>query len=107
MDQALREYEEDGTNSVLETWIQYIPDDDLQATILEGKLPPGATPDEVLEWRRKMDVALVDFYHQLASQVSATRAVELFESLAGLAEQRLTDHIWQGRDDDLAPNHET
>jgi hypothetical protein len=106
MDQALREYEEEeGDNSVLETWIQYIPDDDLQATILEGKLPPGATPGEVLEWRREIDESLVEFYRQLASQVSAARAEELFESLAEVAEQRLADHVWQGRDDDLAPNH--
>ena len=99
MGHALKEYENEGNRAVLETWIQYIPDDDLQATILGENPPPGASPLEILEWRREIDVALGEIYRQLARQVSAPRAAELFESLAGLPEQRLADHVWQGRDE--------
>lgn len=106
MDLALGKYEKSGESSVLETWVQYVPSEDIEAVLLSGKIPSHSSPEDVLEWKLKFDESLATFYRQLADQIAAPRAKELFESLATLVEQRLSDQTWQTRDEDLAPDED-
>ncbi|MCA9070582.1 MAG: hypothetical protein KDA84_16745 [Planctomycetaceae bacterium] len=105
MDLALGKYRKDGDQAVLDTWIQFVPSEEIQEVLFKKKIPDHSTPSEVLEWKREFDASLVEFYRNIARQVSAPRTQELFESLATMTDQRLTDQSWQAREDELAPNN--
>lgn len=107
MDLALGKYRKEGDETVLDTWIQYIPSEEVQRVLFEKKLPDHSSPEDVLEWKQEFDASLADFYRNLARQVSAARAQELFESLAATTDQRVTDQAWQAREDELAPDNNT
>lgn len=104
MDLALGRYEKDGESPVLETWIQYASSEEIEDVLNSGHLPPHSGPEEVLAWKQKFDASLAEYYRHLAREVSASRAKELFESLATLTEQQLSDQSWQAREEELAPN---
>jgi hypothetical protein len=104
LDLALAKYGKEGERCVLETWIQYVPADEVEMVLLSGQLPPHSSPEDILKWKLEFDATLADFYRQLADQVSAPRAKELLESQAALIEQRLADQTWQAREEYLAPD---
>ena len=104
LDLALAKYAKEGERSVLDTWIQYVPTEEIETVLLSGELPPHSSPEDILEWKLEFDASLADFYRQLADQVSAPRAKELLESQAALIEQRLSDQSWQAREEYLAPD---
>lgn len=106
MDLALGRYKKDGTNVVLETWIQYAGPDVLEDTLNSDKLPVHSNPEEVLEWKQRFDEELAAYYRHLSREVSAPKAQELFDSLAMMTEQRLNDQSWQAREEELAPNED-
>lgn len=107
MDVALARYQKEGEGAVLDTWIQYIPSEELEELMLTGHLPMDSSPDEILEWKQKVDEALAAFYRQLGDQVSSPKAKELLESLAAGVEQRLLNQSWLAREEELAPDTET
>lgn len=106
MDLALAKYKKDGHAAVLETWIQYVPSEDLEEVVNSGLLSPVATPDEVIARKQRFDSSLAEFYQQLANQVSASRVHDLIESLASQTDQQVADRTWKARDQDLAPDHD-
>lgn len=107
MDVALARYQKEGEGAVLDTWIQYIPSEELEELMLTGHLPMDSSPDEILEWKQKVDEALAAFYRQLGDQVSSPKAKELLESLAAGVEQRLLNQSWLAREEELAHDTET
>lgn len=107
MDMALARYKNEGESSVLDTWIQYVPSEELEDLMLTGHLPAHSSPDEILRWKQNVDEALAAFYHQLGDQVSSPKAKELLESLASGIEQRLLNQSWLAREEELAPDTET
>ena len=103
MDMALGRYEQEADASILDTWIQYIPSEEIEELMLTGHLPTHSSPDQILAWKQKIDEALVSFYRQLADQVSNPKTKDLLESLASGVEQRLLNQSWLAREEDLAP----
>jgi hypothetical protein len=97
---ALARDSNEGESAVLDTWIQYVAAEDLEELMLTGHLPPHASPDEILEWKRSFDEALAGFYRQLVDRVDSPKAVELLESLAREVEQRLLNQSVLAREDD-------
>ncbi len=104
IDLALAEYEKQGDSAVLDTWIQYVPYEDLNDVLRDSKLPAHATPDEAVAWKQEFDKALAAFYRQMADQDAAPRVQAFFESLAATTEQRIVNESWELRDEDLAPD---
>ncbi len=104
MDRALAQYENEGDSAVLDTWIQYVPTEDLERFLNESPMPTGEKPEDVVEWKQEFDKALAAFYRQLADQDSAPRVQEFFESLAAMVEQRIANEGWAARDEELAPD---
>ena len=82
MDRAIGQYEKEGDSAILDSWIQYIPTEDLEQFLNRTPMPSGGKPEDAVEWKQEFDKALAAFYRQMADQDAAPRVQEFFESLA-------------------------
>jgi len=106
MNLALAKYQRHGVVNVLDTWIQYVPDEDARRLLRETNFNSDMNPDEMFARKSRIDQALAELYQRLAEQSSATQVVELFEGLARYTAQRLMDEGWNVLDSDSAPPSE-
>jgi hypothetical protein len=104
MNIALAKYQRHGGVNVLDTWIQYVPDEETQRLLTENHFSSDMDPEEMLARKAGIDKALADLYRSLSEQTSATQVGELFAGLAQQTLQRLTQESWKVLDDDLAPS---
>ena len=92
---VLTRYSNEEHAGLLETWIQYDPIDHLRAALDEADLRPDMSLEEIAEQSQKFDRAVVEFYRQVADQVSAPRVQELVEALLMLEESKQARHAQQ------------
>lgn len=97
--EALARYEPRAAEGILDTWIQYPPDETLKDAFEEVELTPETSVDDVVEVVLRMDRALIDAYRQLADSTAAPRVTELFESLLELEETKNRNDAWSARDE--------
>lgn len=93
---ALAEYSRDGGSDhlVLETWLQYIPDEHVQEKLANIHFTPEMTAEEIVARLLEFDEALTDFYQQLADQVTAPRVKEFFDSQVEWLQRRKEQGAW-------------
>jgi hypothetical protein len=92
LQEAVKRDQEDESQNVLDTWIQFTPDDELKESIKKLQLKEGEPVAELFTRVLEADQALLDLYEILSEQTSAERVREFFNSLRGaslsFAEQR-------------------
>lgn len=81
--QAVRRDEQDTSINVLETWVQFTPEEKIRAALKKLQLreaePVGVLFTRVME----ADQALLELYESLSEQTSAERVREFINSLRG------------------------
>ncbi|MEX0716455.1 MAG: hypothetical protein WD066_07710 [Planctomycetaceae bacterium] len=97
--ESLARYEPRAAEGILDTWIQYPPDETLNDALEEVGLSPEMSVDDVVEVVLRMDRALIEAYRQLADSTAAPRVKELFESLMELEETKNRSDAWSARDE--------
>jgi len=103
MNLALGSSQQEQGDLPLQTWIQYVPDEDSQRLLNETNFTEDMGPEEVVARKVEIDESLVSLYRRLAEQSSAPSVREFFERLAERTTQRLNDETWQIRDSESAP----
>lgn len=98
LEQALRQYSAMGKDSVLDTWVQYTPEDDLRRALEESDLSADMSVEEIIAAVQRFETALIDFYRQLSRSTSAESVSELFSRLAELEETEQTRYSWDALD---------
>ena len=71
----------EGEPHLLETWIQFVPERELQQTFEIARVEPGMPVEEVVRRLVAIDGALVAFYDALASAQVPPRVADVFISL--------------------------
>ncbi|QDU38598.1 hypothetical protein Mal4_29270 [Maioricimonas rarisocia] len=92
---CLARYSSDAEPNILDTWIQYVPDEGVVRTIQEAEVSPGMDLNEIIEKKIEFDDALVQLYAQLGDQVSGPRLQEAFRSLHDLTVRRREQDAWK------------
>ena len=92
IDRCVAKYEKQGSHTVLDTWIQYIPDLSLREAFEEARLEPDMPVEEVFAQAMKLDSVLLAFYEQLASYSAAPKLQELFEDLLAMEKTKETEY---------------
>jgi rubrerythrin len=87
---ALARYEETAAQGVLDTWLQFAPDETLNQAFKKVELTPGMSPDEVIQVALDLDKTLLTLYEELAQSTSAPHVKELFMNLLQMEEGK--DH---------------
>lgn len=78
---ALADYEKHGTQGVLDTWLQFVPDDPVRKEINSITVHPDMTLEDLTEINMRFRNALIDLYQTLATASAAPRVQELFQQL--------------------------
>lgn len=99
MEALLEGYRGEGPDNVLETWIQYVEDEDVSDALQSLQLDSGASIEEIMTRKAELDDALAEYYAQLRDQVSAPKVQELFSSLHELIARRKEQAAWSVLED--------
>lgn len=94
---ALKEYGEAGEEAVLQSYIQYVPDDGVKEALQNIEPTPEMSVDDVRQLVIQFHSALADLYGTLKDEVSAPRVKEFFTRLHGLEQSLTTEQAWSGR----------
>jgi rubrerythrin len=91
---VLRRYSQEEHSGVLDTWIQYDPEEDLRRALEESEMRPGMSLDELLAQAQRFNQAVISFYREALAQTNAPRVRELFESLLAMEEGKAAKYAW-------------
>ncbi|MBX3437924.1 MAG: hypothetical protein KF861_10570 [Planctomycetaceae bacterium] len=91
----LARYHAQGEGAILETWLQYVPDDDVCATLAAVEFSSEMSPDEIVVRKLKIDQALATLLGQLAEETSVPRIQEFFRNLREHVESRMARQAWR------------
>lgn len=91
---CLERYTPEATQGILETWLQFVPDDSVRAALAENDLEPDMSPNEVVRRALEVNRELKELHRQLADQTSAPRVQELFRDLLVLEDGKDARVSW-------------
>jgi len=94
----LAKYQKQADQSLLNSWLQFTPDEELCRTISSIGFSSDMTVDEVVEHKFEFDQALIRLLRQFAESVSAPRVHEFFADLAEYHESTSTRQGWKVRE---------
>lgn len=90
--ECLDQYQARGAASVLNTWLQYVPDSKMQRVFDEAEIREGMSADEVFQVAMQFDAALLFTYEQLAGMSAAPKVGEFFEALLVLERTKESEY---------------
>ncbi|MAT14582.1 MAG: hypothetical protein CMJ46_04850 [Planctomyces sp.] len=88
-----------GEKEVLDTWLQYIPDEELQATVAQTEFTPDMSVEDIIEEKMKFDQAMIEFLDHNIRETSIPRVEEFFKSLRDHVQSRAAQHAWATREE--------
>lgn len=103
---ALSRYRMDSRQTVLDVWIQYVPDERIKRRLNEMQSLTDADRERLTELMQGFDQELRDFYSSLADQSSSEAVQELFTSLSEQSQSILEQTAWGMRREDGTPPEE-
>ncbi|WP_417395345.1 hypothetical protein [Gimesia chilikensis] len=98
---ALNGYGKRVAEGVLDTWLQYIPDEDVREQLDSIRVQRDMTLDELNDMNIRFRQALIQLYESLANASSAPRVKELFEQLLEYEKSVIADQSQKSRESDL------
>ena len=94
---GLRRALEESEPAILDTWLQYVPDEETRRTLTELNLSAEMPVEDIVGRKQRFDQALAAMYRQLAREVSAERVVDIFNGLADEVDSRAARASWSTR----------
>lgn len=99
---ALARFGTDGSSGILDTWLQYVPDEELRQELDDVDFSPEMTAEDIVGRKLQFDQALIALLGQLTEETAVPRVQELFQALLDHARSQASDEAWGIRDADLA-----
>lgn len=87
LEETLSRFEKETRNGILEAWLEYSPELDVEAVVRSCALPPKPSTDEILRAALTFDDALVRLYREVAAKASDHRTQAVFRDLLHLEER--------------------
>lgn len=87
-----------GEESLLNTWLQYVPDDDVVEALNQIEFTSDMSADEVVSRKLEFDQTLMDLLRQLSGQTAVPRVEEFFTTLLENAQSRTSQQAWSVRE---------
>ncbi len=81
LDECLKEFKEQVSDNVLDTYMQYGSTASAQVQIDEFEIKPEMTVADVVEAAMHFDACLIKFYREMAAKCSNAKVREVFENL--------------------------
>ncbi len=87
MEETLSRFEKDTRSGILEAWLEYSPELDVEAVVNACTLPDRPSTDQILDAALNFDEALVTLYREVAAKANDHRTKAVFSDLLKLEEQ--------------------
>lgn len=94
---ALSEYGDEGDDGVLNVWIQYVPNDDIQQAVQDAELKPDMSIDDIRQSVIQFHSALTALYRTMKDSVTAPRVSEFLTRLYEMEETVTGQQAWSSR----------
>jgi hypothetical protein len=92
LENALARFEKNSRDGVLEAWLEYFPDLDVDAVLGSIKLPEQPSSNDIIAAALKFDDTMIELYREIAEKAVDHKTREVFQSLLAL-EQGETNQI--------------
>ena len=86
-DACIREYESSESTAILETWLQFVPDEAVRISHIKEQLAKPCSLSELVNETLQLNSRLCDAYLTLAKEAPIPELQELFADLAQLEEE--------------------
>lgn len=95
---TLAKYLGNGADPPLDTWLQYVPDEEMLRTLDAIEFTPDMSAEQVVATKQEFDRALMALLRQLADETAVPQVQEFFSSLLGEMETRTSQESWDLRE---------
>lgn len=87
LEQSLAQYEQETSQKILDTWFQYIPDQQLLQPIQDVEVEPNASVQEIVDLAMRLDDCLIALYKEMIEHAAANEVKEVFQNLLEMEKQ--------------------
>jgi hypothetical protein len=94
---ALKKYGDAGEEAVLNSYIQYVPDDGVREMLVSIQVTPEMSMGDFRQLVIRFHSALTELYGTLRDEVDAPHVKELFTSLHDMEQSLTAEQAWAGR----------
>ncbi len=84
LEESLKEYEADASSKILNTWLQFVPSSNIEASITAFKVNPSMSVDEVIDKTIEFDNALIELYKEVIHETSEPSVQAVFKNLVDM-----------------------
>ena len=98
---VLHHFAPDERDAILNTWLQYVPAEQIDAVFAKRELSNRMTSEEVIDMILEFDDELVELYKTLANHAQAPPRINaLFQNLLEMEEWQKLRNAWATRESD-------
>jgi rubrerythrin len=90
MEESLARYEKDTRSGILEAWLEYSPELNVETAMAKCVIPEHPGSDDVVRIALEYDQTLVDLYREVAAKVNDRKVKEVLSNLLQLEEREMT-----------------
>jgi hypothetical protein len=90
LEESLSRFEKVSHSGILDVWLEYSPDLDVEATVRRCAIPDHPNSDDVIRIAMDFDQTLVKLYGEVAEKAADDRTREVFRNLLSLEQREMT-----------------
>lgn len=87
LEESLDKFEKDKSQKVLDSWFQYVPDQDISAVLEQIEITDHMSVDEVILMALKLDDYFIDLYEGMVEHSSSSAVKSVFQNLLDMEQQ--------------------
>lgn len=87
MEESLKEYEDEASEMILNTWFQFVPDDSILKSVQDIQLQPDMSVEDVISLALRLDDILIDLYKRMVEEAEIPEVQEVFQNLLEMENQ--------------------
>jgi rubrerythrin len=87
MEESLARFEKDARKSILEAWLEYSPELNVDAVMARFPVHEKPSSDEIFQLAMDFDDTLVKLYREVAEKVNDSKTKDVFKNLLQLEEK--------------------
>ncbi|NVK37003.1 MAG: hypothetical protein HWE18_03670 [Gammaproteobacteria bacterium] len=87
LEQSLEKFEKDKSQKVLDSWFQYVPDQDISEVLEQVDINDHMSVDEVILMALKLDDYFIDLYEGMVEHSSSSAVQSVFQNLLDMEQQ--------------------
>jgi len=87
MEESLARFEKDSRKGILDAWLEYSPELNVEAVMARFPVQERPSSDEIIQLAMDFDDTLVKLYREVAEKVNDSKTKEVFKNLLQLEEK--------------------